>query len=120
MNAGIAPPQEVCDAWVVTAVGEIDIASAPLLRQQLDAALRSSPPWPVLVDLTGVTFLDSTGLGALVEAHQQATALGRELLLVGAHRSVRRVLELTRLDRLFEVHPDLESASSTRRPAHTS
>jgi anti-sigma B factor antagonist len=110
MDLRIAPPREIRATWLLTAEGEIDIASAPLLREQLLTTLGLEPPRPVVLDMTAVTFIDSTGLGALIEAHRQATAAGRHLRVVAPHRAVRRILQLTRLDALLDIHSDLHTA----------
>jgi anti-sigma B factor antagonist len=90
------------DEAVVAAFGEVDLASADELRRPivelLDAGARS-----VLVDLRGVTFLDSTGIHVLVAAHRHAGALGARMPLVLGGRATRRVLELTGLMDHFEI-----------------
>jgi anti-sigma B factor antagonist len=91
---------------VVTVTGEIDMLGAPRLRQILLGCLSESGA-DVVADLDGITFLASTGLGVLVEAGQHATARGSELRLVCASRAVLRPLELTGLNQVFEIHPDL-------------
>lgn len=73
--------------------GEIDISSVNLLARGL--ATLSHTADNIVIDLAGVTFLDSTGVGALVVAHRRATATGRSLTVVNAHGIVRRVLDLT-------------------------
>ncbi|MCW2506208.1 MAG: hypothetical protein JWO79_4492 [Actinomycetia bacterium] len=93
---------------VVTVTGELDMLGAPRLRQILLGCL-SEPGADVVADLDGITFLASTGLGVLVEAGQHATARGSKLRLVCSTRAVRRPLELTGLNQVFEIHPDLTS-----------
>jgi anti-anti-sigma factor len=74
--------------------GELDIASVDELRAALSAALDQGPS-AVLVDLDALTFMDSTGISALVAAHRQAAAGGVVLTVVNSRGIVRRVLELT-------------------------
>jgi anti-anti-sigma factor len=80
---------------VVTVSGELDVASSHLLEEELgkvsDAAL-------VVVDLRGVTFIDSTGLGVLVRAHQRAQEQGKRIGFVRGNGQVERLLTLTGLD----------------------
>lgn len=77
---------------VVRVSGEIDMATAP----DLEAALRDLPA-NVTVDLAGVTFLDSSGLGVLVSAVRRAEAHGHRLLVVGENETIARTLHLTGL-----------------------
>jgi anti-sigma B factor antagonist len=94
---------------VVAAVGEIDLATAPTFRKALvDAVTAESPQ--LVIDLTAVTFMDSTGLAALVSARRRADERGGSVQLVGAANGVRRILDLTGLDRLFVIHDSVDAA----------
>lgn len=79
--------------------GEIDLATAPSLRSTLMAVLDGPPPSPALlqVDLAGVSFLDSTGIGALVGVRNHATTKACQMQLTGLQPAVRRVLTVTGL-----------------------
>lgn len=117
MDGQVAGSYELGDSTVVWAQGEIDLATGPDLRHQLaEATGRPSPR--VLVDLTAVTFMDSTGLNALVRALRTAQAAGGDIRLVGACARVRRVIDLSRLDELFLIHATLaESVTGDHRSA---
>jgi len=80
---------------VVSVSGELDVASSQLLEREL-AKLDEAPL--VVVDLRGLTFIDSTGLGVLVRAHQVAQEQGRRFGLVRGNGQVSRLLSLTGLD----------------------
>ena len=80
----------------VTAAGEIDSTSAPVLRERLDGILDSGAP-EFVVDLVGVTFLDSAGLCVLAATHRRATAQGARMQVVAASRSVIRPMQITGL-----------------------
>ena len=80
----------------VTAVGEIDSTSAPVLRDRLDAVLAGGAQ-QFVVDLVGVTFLDSAGLCVLAAAHRRAAAQGIGMRVVAASRAVIRPLQITGL-----------------------
>jgi len=67
----------------------------------------------LLVDLSQVGFLDSSGLGALVRAMTNAQKEGGQTKLLNAGAQVRRLLEMTKLDSVFEIHDDLERAVSS-------
>lgn len=83
------------DPLRIRGVGELDIAAAPRLESALARCVAGSPPSrAILVDLTGVTFIDSTGLGILIRAHER---LGDRLRL-DASDACRRLLRLTGLE----------------------
>jgi anti-sigma B factor antagonist len=96
------------DCAVVVATGEIDLYTAPAMRACLVAAAESSSR--VLIDLSGVTFLDSTGLGVMLGALGRAGQDDQSVVLVGSTNLVRRVLEITRLDQVFPMYASLEEA----------
>ncbi|MFG2825479.1 STAS domain-containing protein [Kitasatospora sp. NPDC048365] len=84
-------------AAVVTATGEIDLDTVPALRRQLDAALREHSE--VVLDLSGVEFMDCHGLGVIIQARNQADRSGGRLVLRGAGPQVLRLLRLTGAER---------------------
>ncbi len=89
---------------VVEATGEIDLDSAPKLRTALHEALGRVPAPPVAVlDLSGVTFCDSTGLNAMLLARREAQHAGTVLHLAAPSGTVARVLELTGVDQVFPI-----------------
>ena len=86
----------------LVACGEIDLATAPTFLEQL-VAVAAEAHSPALVDLSGVTFLDSSGLNALVDARQRGQDPDVSLVLLNPSPVCRRVLELTGLNRLFTI-----------------
>jgi anti-sigma B factor antagonist len=96
-------------AWSVLSVtGEVDLATSPELQNALDTALEGSTE--VVIDLSQVTFLDSTGLGVLVRAHRRAGEQGARLRLVVTESTVRRVIDVTGLAGVFSLYDSLETA----------
>jgi anti-sigma B factor antagonist len=93
---------------VVTVSGEVDVYSAPALRDGLTELLESGTS--VVVDLTDVGFLDSTGLGALVAARTTAAEHGAELPLVCTHQRILKLFTITGLDGVFHIHSSVSSA----------
>ena len=93
---------------VVRASGEIDILSAPALRTALLPALESAEQ--VVLDLSDVSFLGSSGLAVLVEARDQAQRSDHHLRLICSSRIVLRALEATGLRELFDVVTDPPAA----------
>lgn len=97
------------DATVVHVSGEIDMVTTPRLHACLQERLGKSPRL-LVVDLSGVSFLGSSGLAVLVESLETARRRGSELRLVASSREVVRPLEATGLTELFQSYPDLDSA----------
>jgi anti-sigma B factor antagonist len=87
---------------VLTVAGELDVVGAPDLRQHVMTAVRTGAHNLVL-DLTGVDFIDSFGLGVLVGALKRVRLLDGDLRLVVTETRVRRVLEVCDLDRVFTL-----------------
>ena len=104
----VASIQELGTAIVVDLVGELDLYNAHLARDALLGAAGSSPE-RLVVDLSKVTFIDSTGLGVLIEARARMTDRGA-FRLVAPGVETRRALEISGLDRHFIVHDSLEAA----------
>lgn len=81
--------------------GEVDLASSPAARREI---LRALERQDVFVDLSGVTYMDSSGVASLVEGYQLAKDKGRQFGLVGVTHAVRLVLGLASLDRVFPIY----------------
>jgi anti-sigma B factor antagonist len=97
---------------VVTLEGDVDLETSPRARKLLlDAVGRGSD---VLVDLSGVSYLDSSGVASLVEAFQRARKGQSGFGLVCVTETARRVLELARLDRVFRIFGSLEEGLGGR------
>ena len=94
---------------VLRVAGEVDVSSAPELQDKL-ADLIDSAGAVLVVDLAGVTFIDSTGLGVLVGARNRASELGGSISVVVTSDRVLKLFRITGLDAVFEVHPSIEAA----------
>jgi anti-sigma B factor antagonist len=89
--------------------GSLDIATSPSVRAALtDASERGDHR--LIVDLTRVEFLDSTGLGALIGGQRRAKEFGGEVRLVAKEGQILRLLRITGLLKVFAVYPRLEDA----------
>jgi anti-sigma B factor antagonist len=100
--------EEQVNGHVIVVRGELDIDSAPQLREALLSVI--SDGCRILVDLEAVEFIDSTGMGILVGGLKRARLAGGELELVCASRIVLRPFELTGLDQVFTIHARRETA----------
>jgi anti-sigma B factor antagonist len=94
---------------IVTVSGEIDVLSSGQLREYLHALIKDGRVH-LVVDLSGVEFLDSTGLGVLVAVHHRLQASDGSMVFVGATERVRNVFHITRLTRVFPLFDTLDEA----------
>jgi anti-sigma B factor antagonist len=103
---------------VCTVVGELDVASAPRLRQELVRLVADAAGPPrIVVDLAGVDFLDSTGLGVLLGGLKRVRSQHGELALARAESQVRKVFEVTRVIEILPIHDELDAAvAAVRQP----
>jgi anti-sigma B factor antagonist len=81
--------------------GDIDLEHSPKARETLLATVKKGRP--IVVDLSAVTYMDSSGVASLVEAFQRSRALKVEFALVRVSEQVRKVLTLARLDKVFTI-----------------
>lgn len=115
-NGGTTPPLTVererrDAALIVRFTGDVDMITAETMQKALTAALNDvTAPHPVIVDLTGVTFLGSSGIAQLMFANQRATDQRTPLRIVAADRVVLRPLELTGIATSLTIHPDIPTA----------
>lgn len=91
-------------ANVLPLEGEIDLHVSPRVERALASIIKTRPPH-VVVDLSGVTFIDSSGLAALIHAMQDVKQYGGKLTLSGISADVRTILETARLDQIFVIDP---------------
>jgi anti-sigma B factor antagonist len=96
---------------VITLPEEIDATNSPGLRETLLAAV-SRQPAMVVADMSATTFCDSSGMAAIVTAYRQAVAAGAGMRLVIGHPGARRVFELSGIDAVISIYPDLPAALS--------
>ncbi len=94
---------------VVELAGEVDLYTAPEVRQELVRVIDEGAT-SVVVDLTRTTFIDSTALGVLLGGLKRLRPLGGRLALVCSDRNIRRIFEITLLDRVFAIHDTREAA----------
>lgn len=93
---------------VLALAGELDVNGAADLRERLG---RMIPDGPVVVDMRGVSFIDSMGLGALIAAQQRSGRTDRLPIVVNPDQEpVRRLFEITNLDRIFCICDDMDAA----------
>jgi anti-sigma B factor antagonist len=113
-NAAPAPPGDAVaehfaaeegrrDGWTAWDVsGEIDIATVPLLRAKLESSVARGDV--MLVDLTGVTFMDSTGLGLLLDVHQRLESASRRWAIACPEGPARLLCAVTGVESTLPLH----------------
>lgn len=107
----------VGDHTVLDVGGEVDVYTAPRLRERLVELVEQGAKH-VVVDLSRVEFLDSTGLGVLVGALKRLRAVNGTLGLVCAHERLLKIFRITALDRVFALYDSVETATEPgRQPA---
>jgi anti-sigma B factor antagonist len=93
---------------ILSLEGEVDLSESPRVRELLLDGVRRRID--VLVDLSRVTYIDSSGVASLIEAFQLARKSGTGFALVAPNPSALRVLQLARLDKVFTIHATLADA----------
>jgi anti-anti-sigma factor len=98
-------------AIVLRVDGELDLAGAPRLTAAVEATRERPNGVPLVIDLSGVAFMDSTGVRSLVDAGRTASEDGRRLAFLRPSPQVTRVLDLVDLRRAFAEIEDLDDGS---------
>ena len=93
--------------------GDIDFANSPEVRQSLLREIRESRVPRVVVNLSGVHYIDSSGVASLVEGLKASRDLGSRFILFGLSTAAREVLQLSRLLKVFEIYDNEEQALAT-------
>jgi anti-sigma B factor antagonist len=94
---------------VLVPVGEVDISTAPVLSRALDEALDRSGA-RVLVDLSGVEYMEAVGFNALIRARKRAVSVGGTVALVSPNSRMARLIGVLALDKVFPIYPTTSAA----------
>ncbi|HCX14561.1 MAG TPA: anti-sigma factor antagonist [Rhodospirillaceae bacterium] len=97
---------------VVELTGDVDLQTSPNVRQQLLESLDANPC--VIVDLSAVNYIDSSGVASLVEAFQVSRKKGSFFALANVSAAALRVLNLARLDKVFSIYPSVDAAIAAK------
>ena len=100
---------EMADVPVLKVAGEIDVYTAPELRAAINEAIGSGAT-DLIIDLTDVGYMDSSGFGMLLGAAKRVKPKGGTINLVGCSEAVGRMLSITRLDTVFGVFSEVKQA----------
>src|SRR5262245_37722558 len=99
-------PQE---SNVLPLEGEIDLHVSPRVAESLRTMIEPKPA-RLVVDLSAVSYIDSSGLAVLIEAMQNVEAYGGKFFLAGLQENVRPIFEIARLDQVFIIFPHVDAA----------
>ena len=96
---------------IVAPEGEIDLNSSGLVKEQLEPVIADKRP-RVILDLSGVSYIDSSGLAVFIEAMQRVQSYGGAFVLCGLRESVSHIFNIAQLDQVFRIFPDRAAAES--------
>jgi len=103
------PVSQLLNYTVIHLTGEIDLNESPEVRRQILNCIKKQNN--LLVDLSGVNYIDSSGVASLVEGLQLSRTKKLEFALLGVSESALKVLQLARLERVFKIYSSPEDIS---------
>ena len=112
MNFDVKTEKVDESTYVIALAGEVDLYTAPEFKQQLLDVIGQGGK-DVVVDFSDTTFIDSTTLGVLVGGVKRLRAQDGRLSLVCSDRNIRKIFEITGLDRVFTIYPTRDEALAT-------
>lgn len=101
-------------ALIARVKGELDLSTADRLRQELEASIDHARPRVLYLDLEGVSFMDSSGLGVILGRYRHLTRQGGRVVICRPQPQVQRLLELSGINKLVEIVPDDPEAYSRK------
>src|SRR5204862_2898251 len=108
-NASQPDPAQRDRSNVLALKGEIDLHVSPSVTASLNQMIEKKPE-RLVVDLSGVPYIDSAGLAALIGAMQEVEGYGGKFLLAGLQENMCNIFETSRLDQVFQIFPDADAA----------
>jgi len=111
MSLDVLSRQTDAGVTVLAPSGRLDVAGAPMLKEAIGEAVKNGQP-RLVIDMEGVSFVDSTGLGSVIAALKLVRSSKGDLRLAAPNQQVRVVLELTTLDRVFPYFATVDEALS--------
>ena len=106
-SSGTTPGQSRFN--VLSLKGEIDLHVSPSITASLNERIDKKPE-RLVVDLSDVSYIDSAGLAALIQAMQKVEGYGGKFMLAGLQETVRSIFEISRLDQVFQIFSDADAA----------
>lgn len=103
--------KNVNGATVIRLEGEFDAAASDSVREEFEN-LASKPPGPIVLDLSAVSFIDSTGMGLIIYVFKRLQSVGKGFSVCGAHGQPLELFKLLRVDRVIRMFPDVSLATT--------
>lgn len=100
--------------YVLPLEGDIDLQVSFALRASLNAMIKKRPE-RIVIDLSHATYIDSAGIAVLILAMQQVEAYGGKFFLAGLQEILRSIFETSRLEHIFQIYPDVDTALAASR-----
>ena len=101
--------EKVADVQLIKVTGEIDVYTAPEFKSAVNKAIDAGS-LNLVIDLTNVSYMDSSGFGILLGATKKVRPKGGTINLLGCSEAITRMLKITRLDTIFGMHGSMEDA----------
>lgn len=95
---------------IVQLAGELDHHSTEIIRNRIDRSYKESEKTNIVLDLNGITFIDSSGIGLIMGRFQKVKSKQGQLLVVSQNKYVDRIMNMSGLLKIVEVFPDLKAA----------
>lgn len=102
--------EETNEKLVCKINGDFDAYNSAEIKKQIKERMENSKATKVVVDMSNVPYIDSAGLGAMVAILKDARHMGKEIVLLALRQNVKRIFEMTRLDKVFRIVDVLEEA----------
>ncbi len=96
---------------ILKPTGEIDLHRSPEVKEMLLPLIQRKAP-RILIDMSGVSYIDSSGLAVFIETLQRVLGYGGRFAIFGLQETVRNIFEIARLDQVFQIFPDEAAAAA--------
>ncbi|MBM6921955.1 anti-sigma factor antagonist [Phocea massiliensis] len=93
------------DRLTAAIIGEIDHHTARRIREETDAVLQQDLPHELIFDFSGVTFMDSSGIGLIMGRYRLVSQWGGSVTIAGAPSRIERILKMSGIEKLAQIHP---------------
>lgn len=101
------------DALVMKISGEIDHRYATRIRREADRKIVTYPDKPFIIDLSGVSFMDSSGIGVIIGRYKLVKSFGSKVLIVSSGKTVGKILDMSGLRKIIDIYETLPDAMTS-------
>ncbi len=100
-------------ALIMKIDGEIDHRYATRIRREADRKIVTYPDKPFLIDLTDVSFMDSSGIGVIIGRYKLVSSFGQKVVIVSSNPTVEKILDMSGIKKIINVYPTSEDAKNS-------